>query len=102
MKKLFISQPMKGLTDKQILTVRNEAINLCRNKFGEMEILQSFFQGAPVNAKPMWFLAKSIELLSEADVAYFAKGWESSRGCVIEHMCADKYGVHCIVEEVEK
>ncbi|UWH92728.1 MAG: Nucleoside 2-deoxyribosyltransferase like protein [Bacteriophage sp.] len=25
----------------------------------------------------------SIELLSTADLAYFAKGWETARGCII-------------------
>ena len=69
MKKLFISQPMAGKTD------------------------ESFFEGAPAEAKPLWFLGKSIELLSQADVVYFVKGWDKARGCKIEHQCAVAYNI---------
>ena len=39
----------------------------------------------------MLYLAKSIELLDQADMVYFAKGWESARGCKIEHLVAHEY-----------
>lgn len=95
--KLFISQPMKGKTDKEILAVREKAIESAKSKFGEdIEVIDSFFQGAPADAKPLWFLAKSLELLSTADVAYFAKGWEEARGCRIENTCAIEYGITVI------
>ena len=55
-------------------------------------VIDSFIQGAPVDAKPLWYLGKSLELLSTADIAYFAKGWEEARGCRIEHECAEEYG----------
>ena len=58
--------------------------------------IDSFFEKAPVGAKPLWFLGKSIELLSDADVVYFASGWENARGCRIEHECAVEYGVDII------
>ena len=41
-----------------------------------VEVIDSFFQEAPTDAKPLWFLGKSLELLSGADVAYFAQGWK--------------------------
>lgn len=44
----------------------------------------------------MKYLAKSLELLADADVAYFAKGWESARGCRIENQCAIEYGIDTI------
>ena len=44
-------------------------------------------------------LGKSIELLSTADLAYFAKGWETARGCIIEHSCAVAYMVETIIAE---
>ena len=58
-----------------------------------VEVLDSFFQGAPADAKPLWFLGKSLELLAQADVAYFAPGWADARGCKIEHLCAVEYGI---------
>ena len=97
MKKLFISQPMKGKTDEEILAVREQAIKSAKDLLGEdVEVIDSFFQNAPADARPLWFLGKSLELLSTADVAYFAKGWEDARGCRIENTCAIEYGITVI------
>ena len=100
MKKLFISQPMRGKTDEEILAAREKAIASAKRHIGEdVEVIDSFFQDAPVDANPMWYLAKSLELLSTADVAYFAKGWEEARGCRIENTCAIEYGIELVIED---
>ena len=97
MKKLYISQPMNGKTNEEILAVREKAIESAERNLGEkVEVIDSFFQDAPVDANPLWYLGKSIELLSTADVAYFAKGWEEARGCRIENTCAIEYGLDVI------
>lgn len=44
----------------------------------------------------MWFLGKSIELLSTADIVYFAKDWDKFRGCKIENTCAKEYSIPVI------
>ena len=73
MKKLFISQPMRGKTDEEILREREKAIASAEKHLGEkVDVIDSFFKDAPAEAKPLWFLGKSLELLSTADVAYFA------------------------------
>ena len=97
MKKLFISQPMKGKTDEEILAERRKAIRSAERQLGEaIEVIDSFFQSAPADAKPFWFLGKSLELLAGADIAYFAKGWQEARGCKIENICAIEYGIAVI------
>lgn len=97
MKKLFISQPMRGKTDEEILAERKKAIESAERNLGEpVEVIDSFFQNAPADARPLWFLGKSLELLSTADIAYFAKGWEDARGCRIENQCAIEYGIEVI------
>lgn len=98
MKKLFISQPMRGKSDEEILAERKKAIEIAEKVIGEpVEVIDSFFEKAPVNAKPLWFLGKSLEFLADADVAYFALGWKDARGCIIEHDCAIAYGIKSIV-----
>lgn len=100
MKKLFISQPMNGKTDEEILAVRAKAIKSAEKHLGErVEVIDSFFHSAPADARPLWFLGKSLELLSTADVAYFANGWENARGCKIENTCAVEYGIETIIED---
>ena len=100
MKKLFISQPMKDKTDEQILAEREKAIEVAKEYVGEdVEVIDSFFQATPADARPLWFLGKSLELLSTADIAYFAPGWSEYRGCKIEHECAVQYGIDAIESE---
>lgn len=97
MVKLFISQPMNGLSDEEILKQRKEAKNLVEYILGEeVEVIESFFQDAPADAKPLWYLGKSIELLAAADVVHFCDGWEDARGCKIERLCAQEYGLQMI------
>ena len=97
MKRLFISQPMRGKTDAEILAARERAIESAKRNLGEdVEVIESFFQNAPADAKPLWYLGKSLELLATADVAYFAPGWEDARGCRIENQCALEYGIDMI------
>lgn len=100
MKKLFISQPMRGKTDEEILAERERAIRIAEKQVGEpVEIIDSFFRSAPADAKPLWYLGESLKLLATADVAYFAKGWNEARGCKIEHTCAVEYNIDRIKEE---
>lgn len=64
-----------------------------------IEVIDSFFQSAPADAKPLWYLGESLKLLATADVAYFAKGWDEARGCKIENTCAIEYGIETIIED---
>lgn len=89
MKKLFISQPMNGKTNEQILEERQKATSSFDD---EVEVLDSFIKDAPHDATPLWYLGESIKLLGDADVVYFCKDWEKYRGCIIEHECAVRYG----------
>ena len=97
MKRLFISQPMRGKTDDEILAERSNAIQAAKDSVNdEIEVIDSFFQNAPADAKPLWYLGESLKLLATADVAYFAPGWNKARGCIIENLCAKEYGIHTI------
>ena len=95
--KVFISQPMKGLSEKEIKSNREKAIKNIKNLYGDdAEIIDSYIDS---DGTPLWCLGKSIELLSTADISYFVKDWNTARGCRIEYMCADNYGIGAYFEE---
>lgn len=95
--KVFISQPMRDKTDEEIKLEREHLIKRAKKNYSDdIEIIDSFFEGAPHNANPVWFLGESIKKLAEADVAYFAKDWESARGCKIENTVAVEYGIEVV------
>ena len=88
---------MRGKTDKEISSERAKAIETVKERYhADVEVIDSFFQEAPVDVKPLWYLGKSLELLASADIAYFAKGWQDARGCKIENTCAIEYGIPVI------
>ena len=95
--KVFISQPMTGLTNEEIIKVRNKVITYLTDSyiFGvineEIEIIDSFIQNS--NEKPLYLLGKALEKLSTADVCVFVDGWKDSRGCRVEHECCVQYGI---------
>ena len=93
-KTVFISQPMNGRTEKEIMAERGAMIRRAWDKFGkDIVVLDTFFNDFDPAAKPLDYLARSIELLAKADVAIFAPGWQNARGCRIEHQCAEDYGI---------
>lgn len=104
MKRMFISQPMRGLTDEEILKAREEIRVRAEKKIGEkVELINSFIEDYPgkINKSiPVWYLGKSIQFLSEADIAYFGGDWRNARGCKIENDIARAYGIRVIEEEI--
>lgn len=95
--KVMISQPMKGKTKEEILKEREKAIKFLEKK--GYEFVNTFFEIENPNKnknEPVYFLGKSISKMSECDAVYFVKGWENTRGCVIEHEIAKQYNLTII------
>lgn len=91
--KIFISQPMRGKTDTEILAEREQAIKAAKAKWGDVETLESFFQGAPAEAKPLWFLGESLKVMADADAVILCPKWHLTRGCIVEAAAADRYNI---------
>ena len=93
--KIMISQPMQRKTEEQIRAEREEIVKQLENE-GHEVIDTIFTDEPPINANSgMWYLAKSIEAMSEVDGVAFMKGWELARGCVAEEYIARKYYKFC-------
>lgn len=97
--KIFISQPMRDKSDEEIKLVREVVVKKLFRRYGdeEIEILDSFFEHLPmpeqVENKKIYYLGRSLELLSQADLVVFVDNWVNYTGCNIEHEVAFKYGV---------
>lgn len=86
--KIMISQPMYRKTEKQIKEEREELVKKLQEE--GHEVLDTIFE-FDCYVSPIYYLAKSIEVLDKADAVIFMKGWEKARGCIIEHETALKY-----------
>lgn len=91
MKKIFISMPMNGKTDKKIKEELEQAKRRIIDGYSsDVEFVDNYF-GNTETEDPIEMLGKSISLMAQADAIYFCDGWESARGCRIEHEVALSY-----------
>lgn len=97
--KVFISQPMKGKTTKEIIEERNRIKKKLEEELKcQIEIIDSFFDSHFARS-PLYNLGESIKKMDDADLIYFIKGWQEARGCRIEHHCAIQYDLNWREEE---
>ena len=96
MKRVFISQPMRGLSADQIVRARAAAMARVGEVLEEpFLVIDSILEG-PEN--DIWYLGESIKRMADADVVYFATGWQRAKGCLVEFNVAGLYGLKMIVE----
>ena len=100
--KVFISLPMNGLSNDEIKEKIEDAKKHIIAKYEDqydIEFLDTSINEECNTKHPLiWYLGKSLEILSNADLAYFVKGWNSARGCRIENQAAYSYDIKTIEE----
>lgn len=89
--KVFISQPMSNETHEDIKKVRSGIMEYARAKYGDDVREIASYLGPNATFDPLESLGLAIQMMNKADVVIFAPGWEKSRGCMVEHMCATMY-----------
>lgn len=96
--KVFISQPMNGRTKEEIMKERDLIFKylLYKENMKDLSIIDSFFEDAPEDAKPLWYIGESLKLMSKADLVVLAPGWDKAKGCRVEYDCAHEYGLSCL------
>lgn len=98
MKKLFVSVPMKGRTEKEIRTSIEKMKKIAEAYEGEeMELIDSYVEDNPPknNNQGIWYLGKSLEKLSDADVFIGIEDAWDWNGCYVEKEVAGRYGIKC-------
>ena len=117
--KVFISQPMSGRDEQDIINERIEEMGKIRMYFDEeVYILDTYMTNDYMNllreenAKKnncLWaegmeyvfMLGSSITAMAEADVVWFVKGWSDSSGCLHEFDIASESGVRVIMQNYD-
>ena len=94
--KMMISQPMSGREEDVIRKERDEIAE--KYIFSEgLELVDTFFMDeAPEGTKNphIFYLARALKEMANADGVIFAPGWRKARGCIIEYEVAKKYGLY--------
>ena len=112
-KNIFISQPMTGKSEEEILATRQKEIEKIHQFFDadgvEINIIASYIDDATrkhfkehvsddINWDIFW-LSQSLERLAMADTIWLCEGWEYSKGCNVELEWAIQYGLDIVYPE---
>ena len=94
MKKIYISQPVRGRATDEIIAERKALIAdaAVELRTDDLEVLGTY-RGVYNDKHPMRLLAWALEKMADADAAIFAPGWRDARGCRVEHRAASEYGI---------
>lgn len=96
--KVFISQPMKGKSGKEITKQRKQIKKLLTAKLKEsIDIIDQRAKCIPFDilfspeSLALFKLGQSVSCMAEADLVVMAKGWQNARGCRLEYEVAKAY-----------
>ena len=94
--------PMKSKSTEQVRVEMAKVFDFIKVKLPEAELIDSIVDGADKDIAlrgddaGLWYLGKSIILLSSASLVFFVNDWKDFRGCSAERKVAEEYGKFCI------
>lgn len=96
--RVMISQPMAGKTTEQVKEERQIIVDRLK-KLGH-EVVDTIFTSTPPSSsnKALWYLGGALRLMAYCDAVLFMKGWDTARGCRIEHAAALEYDLQLWTE----
>lgn len=99
-----ISQPMKGIDPDKVKLQREKAEAAIRAA-GYEPIDTVYKEGFtyPVDSDnivnpALWHMGLALMRLSKAHMIYMCNGWDTTRGCLMEHQAAVAFGVDIMYE----
>lgn len=97
--KVMVALPMANRSDEEVQRQLHD-IRMQFNKL-HIDVVDNFFteEIEGYNNKALFYLGKSIDLIGKVDAVYFAPGWRTARGCIIERRVCEEYGVKILDED---
>lgn len=97
--KVFISQPMGGISYEEIIKKREEAEQKIKLQFynEKIEIISGISKNTK-NISTISCLGEAIKAMADADIVCFIGNWRQHRGCLIEYEVARSYGLSIYLE----
>lgn len=95
-KRVFISQPMSGLSNDEILSARRKATDYITSIYpnNEIVVIDSYQpqENTEYNAiSAVNLLGQALSKMASAEIIYFAPGWKESKGCQVENEVARRW-----------
>jgi len=91
--KIFISQPMRGLTIEEIKKERNDAIEFIKTHItDDFEVIDNIQEDAHYT-HPLEYLGEDFKMLPKADIVLMWGDYLTHSGCRLEKEAAENYGI---------
>ena len=90
--KVFISQPMNGRSNDDIVKERNKIKDFLLEWHDDLCFIDSLLPECSFS--PVYCLGESIKLMEYVDMVVFTPGWEDARGCRVEHRVCEEYNIY--------
>lgn len=97
--KIFISQPLFENSIEEILNKRQHVLEILWTEFDKNIEVIDCFQEFSKTMNPIYYLQKNLQQLQQSDLIYFAKDWQKSKNCQLEHECALLYNLKIKYED---
>ena len=101
--RVFISQPMKGLSHDEIRKNREKIVEFIKKQHEgkQIEIIDNIFDiylnNDDLTNKALLCLGKSLIEMAKANVCYFTSNYNDFRGCRIEYQAAMDYSIPAFI-----
>lgn len=100
MMEVFICQPMERLTNNEIKQRRSKFLDMIKRRYPTEEIRFIANPPYPYDCNSsIWFLIKSLEYITLADLVFFSKYWEIDYICSLEHAICRYYNIPILHEK---
>lgn len=113
--KLFVSQPMSGLTNEEIENNRVESMNALSKLYKDIEydptniyVVEDPEMEEQLTVKgdmelsknriSIFYFLRSIQHMAGKDAIVFLNGWQYSRGCILEYFIAKAFKMRILGE----
>lgn len=108
MKKLFISLPMKGLSDEDVNNLRKSMLAMAKIVFEQedFEVIDSYVkEDAPEGQNEgLYYVGESIKRMADADFFIgIDMGYDTDyNGCWLENQAAERYNLNRYLFNIDK
>jgi hypothetical protein len=107
MKKIFISQRMRGLKESEILLIRSNIQKVIKDNFGNVFEFIDSYKPELKHAGPIEALGTSLKMMAEADFVLVPRDatnldYDKLKGVEFEYLIARSYNKHILFYTVRE
>lgn len=91
--RIYLSGPITNMGTIYVTKSFNYWRDIVQYKYPDAEILSPLENGLPINASRAEHMIADIQMIMKCDHIFFLPGFDLSKGCICELICASEFGL---------